>query len=291
MHNNPADARQDGRGGHQVASALCALCCCPYPSLLICHLPSATSPSRVTGKAEAATTTSKQAVHKYSNRHGHGLLRGWVPLCAVQYGVCRWGFGNNEMCASCQSRRQSCSRTSGQRAGQEEAHRQGSEHSTSPRAVSFFDGDRGYVPMYPRTQSPPAHLIPHLALGSTTTRPDRRRAHSQRTGTYLGQPVRRYMAPPSTLYPHTAAQAGCVTAMFPAHRPRAPWEVFLSRSWPRQITALQGSCGYSGTNARGTSGPRTWVAPAHPLLMPSLRPPLLPTQATCDRAWQAMAEH
>lgn len=44
--------------------------------------------------------------------------------------------------------------------------------------------------MYPRTQSPPAHPIPHLALGSstsTTTRLDRRRAHPGTTGTYLGQ--------------------------------------------------------------------------------------------------------
>lgn len=159
---------------------------------------------------------------------------------------------------------------------------QGSEHST----VSFLMGtEKRYVPKYPRTQSPPAHLIPHLALGSSTTRPDRRRAHSQEHVRTWGCWGGRYEGTWS-LHPH--GRPGWLR-----HRhvscssPTGTWEVFLSRSWPRQITAVQGSCGYSGTNARGTSGPRTWVAPAHPLLMPSLLPPLLPT---CDRAWQAMAE-
>jgi hypothetical protein len=76
----------------------------------------------------------------------------------------------------CQSHRQSCSLIR-PAAGQQEAHQQGSEHSTSPRAVSFLMGSTRYVPMYPRTQSPPAHIIPHLALGSSTTQTDRRRAH------------------------------------------------------------------------------------------------------------------
>lgn len=129
--------------------------------------------------------------------------------------------------------------------------------------------------MYPRTQSPPAHPIPHLALGSstsTTTRLDRRRAHPGTTGTYLGQRGTEVQWPPS--HPHTAAQAGCVTAMFPWSSPTGTWEVFLSRSWPRQITAAQGSCGYSGTNARGTSGPRTW-ARTRPPTADALPPPSL----------------
>lgn len=69
-----------GRGGHRVASALCALLL-PLPfSCAICHLPChlAEQGDRRGGDGD----DDKQQVN--SNRHGHGLLELWVLLCAVQ---------------------------------------------------------------------------------------------------------------------------------------------------------------------------------------------------------------
>jgi hypothetical protein len=171
--------------------------------------------------------------------------------------------------------------------GQQQARRrriqQGSEHSTSPRAVSFLMGTEGYVPMYPRTQSPPAHLIPHLALGSsTTTRPDRRRAHP-RNRYVPGAAVRGYMVPPPSRT-HTAAQAGCVTAMFPAHRRLG--SIFVSFLAPSNH-------GHAGIMRLQRYKRQRYLWPsylgcaAHRLLMPSLLP--LPSLASHLR--QGMAGH
>lgn len=138
-----------------------------------------------------------------------------------------------------------------------------------PASCFIFDGDRRYVPSVPSCghghgcctlvhspHRPTSSHIWHWAPAPAPA-PDLTAVGPTLKNRYVpGAAVRRYLLPPPS-----GAQPGCVTAMFPAQSPTGTWEVFLSRSWPRQITALQGSCGYSGTNERGTSGPRTWVAP------------------------------
>lgn len=92
-----------------------------------------------------------------------------------------------------------------------------------PASCFIFDGDRWYVPYVPSytVSTGPPH--PTSGTGQQhhhQTRLDRRRAHPG-TGTYLGSGTGVH-GPPT----HTAAQAGCVTAMFPAHRPRALGKYF-----------------------------------------------------------------
>lgn len=144
--------------------------------------------------------------------------------------------------------------------------------------------------MYPRTQSPPAHPIPHLALGSstsTTTRLDRRRAHpGTTTGTYLGQRGTEVHGPlpPTPRPPRLAASPPC----FLGRRPRALGKYFCLVPGPVKSRPCRD---HAVTAVQTPEVPLALVpgrAPAHPLLMPSLLPPLLPT---CDRAWQAVAEH
>ena len=190
--------------GHQVASAPCL----PLPSLP-CHLPSRRAEQG--DKAEEATATSNR-----STTIDMAMARS-VGGSSVQYS--RNGVSVITKCArlsissSIMLAHQASSRPGGG------ASSRGQSTPPARELFHFLMGTEGYVPMYPRTQSPPAHLIPHLALGSsTTTRPDRRRAHP-RNRYVPGAAVRGYMVPPPSRT-HTAAQAGCVTAMFPAHRPR-----------------------------------------------------------------------
>lgn len=159
-----------------------------------------------------------------------------------------------------------------------------------PASCFIFDGDRRYVPLYPRTQSPPAHLIPHLALGSTSTsttpEPDRRRAHSRNKVRTWGSwaLVRGYLSHPPThgrpgwlrhrMFPWSSATGtlGSIFVSFLAPSNHGHAGIMRLQRYKRQRYLWPSYLGCA----------------AHPLLMPSLLlPPLLPT---CDRAWQAMAE-
>lgn len=83
------------------------------------------------------------------------------------------------------------------------------------------------------------------------------------------------------------AQAGCVTACFPGLSATGTLgSIFVSFLAPSNH-GRAGIMRLQRYKRQRYLWPSYLGCAAHPLLMPSLLPPLLPT---CDRAWQAMAE-